>query len=880
MSRLGRLLVTTIVALFIGATTVLAQSTVNPTVPAANSQLSSSPIRSNFAAAYNDINGLLGMHAVSLLANCSLQTTTVGADCLVMSSPTTYLWYKYTGANGYVLVATINPSTSPPSIAPVFAPIANGSLVANCSGTSPANPTGCTWSNFADQAITNVNGSLPYRTGGAWSIASTGISGHVIPFLDASNIVFSNPITSGVAGTSVGQFCMANATSGAVCLAPTTGALGSSVATFPVNSGIVAELNLAQTWTAYQTFSAGATVGTQLVATGPVTAPSLALGGATIGSNVLAVTGTSNFAGNLTASNIIDVGTLSIQSASAQAFAVGLNGVTNPAFSVDASTALQVAGLNVTGAVTGGTVALSVIDSGSSTNLSIDAKGTGTIVVGGVSTGAITLTRATTISAALTYGGVTLSNAVTGTGNMVLSTSPTLGTPTLTTPVINGISTGTGVAAASTANTLVLRDASGNVYSNNTFYGTTATASAGGTTTLSVASTRVQQLTGTLAQTYKLPDATTLQVGTTYEFDNNSTGLLTIVDNSSGAISTAQGGAYARVTNTANGTAAGTWDTHFFLPKTVQWGNTSLSTTAWLTSTSTTAPASAAGNTNVVGTISAPTLSNNGQAFLYNTTTNGAVVQGQGSTLDVALVNKIGQVALGVTTNTQDVVLGGALTAASLSTSGTIAGSLCRTSGGLILYEVGINCFATAATSIAPGTTTISPSTNNTLLYNNSAVVGQATVGGGLSLSAGALSLASQAAFSAGLTASQTGVASSTSTQVLYNTTTYNIGGFFNTGTSQWTPPAGTVVLDACIYATGTLSTAGSMSTFIFKNGVAFAQAINDILTSQGGNCITLQDRANGTDTYRTYVNVPTTAGTATLPNGILNFFQGHWVSP
>jgi hypothetical protein len=66
-----------------------------------------------------------------------------------------------------------------------------------------------------------------------------------------------------------------------------------------------------------------------------------------------------------------------------------------------------------------------VLSSGTDENLTIDAKAAGTIRLGGTSTGAITLTRATTISAALTYGGVTLSNAVTGTGGMVLSASPT-----------------------------------------------------------------------------------------------------------------------------------------------------------------------------------------------------------------------------------------------------------------------------------------------------------------------------------------------------------------------------------------------------------------------------------------------------------------------
>ena len=61
-------------------------------------------------------------------------------------------------------------------------------------------------------------------------------------------------------------------------------------------------------------------------------------------------------------------------------------------------------------------------------NIGIAANGTKVL---DISNTAVTITPATTLSAALTYGGVTLSNAVTGTGNMVLSASPTL-TGTLT----------------------------------------------------------------------------------------------------------------------------------------------------------------------------------------------------------------------------------------------------------------------------------------------------------------------------------------------------------------------------------------------------------------------------------------------------------------
>lgn len=147
-----------------------------------------------------------------------------------------------------------------------------------------------------------------------------------------------------------------------------------------------------------------------------------------------------------------------VTSASANAFAVGLNGVSNPAFTVDASTALQVAGLKVTGAVTGGTVAVVVTDSGSNANLSVNAKGTGTIGIGSVSTGRVTITPVTTITGALTlsstltYGGVTLSNSVTGTGSMVLSASPTL-TGTLTVPTVAATGTTGSVVITSSTGT-------------------------------------------------------------------------------------------------------------------------------------------------------------------------------------------------------------------------------------------------------------------------------------------------------------------------------------------------------------------------------------------------------------------------------------------
>ena len=93
--------------------------------------------------------------------------------------------------------------------------------------------------------------------------------------------------------------------------------------------------------------------------------------------------------------------------------------------------------------------------------------------------GTLGVTGATTMSAALTYGGVTLTNAVTGTGKMVLDTTPTIATPVLTNPTVTAyLETAPAIVNSSTSQTISL--ASGTVLSytltgNCTFTMPTAT---------------------------------------------------------------------------------------------------------------------------------------------------------------------------------------------------------------------------------------------------------------------------------------------------------------------------------------------------------------------------------------------------------------------
>lgn len=135
---------------------------------------------------------------------------------------------------------------------------------------------------------------------------------------------------------------------------------------------------------------------------------------------------------------------------------------------------------------------------------------------------------------------------------------------------------GTGVTASSGANSVVLRDANQNILVNSVTQNLTKTVSAGGTTVLTLASSHFQVLTGTSAQTYQLPDATSLPTGSTWVFDNDSTQNLTIVDNASGAVDVVAPGGYATVFLEANGTVAGEWGRFGMLPNEVNWGTNSL----------------------------------------------------------------------------------------------------------------------------------------------------------------------------------------------------------------------------------------------------------------------------------------------------------------
>lgn len=124
------------------------------------------------------------------------------------------------------------------------------------------------------------------------------------------------------------------------------------------------------------------------------------------------LSGTQTFTGATTFSSTVALSsTLTVTSNSANALTVGRQGATAPALKIDASTASSATGMEIVAAAATGGVNLRAISSGADENLTINAKGSGTVNIAPTSTGAITLTRATTCSSTLAVtGAATLSS--------------------------------------------------------------------------------------------------------------------------------------------------------------------------------------------------------------------------------------------------------------------------------------------------------------------------------------------------------------------------------------------------------------------------------------------------------------------------------------
>ena len=187
-------------------------------------------------------------------------------------------------------------------------------------------------------------------------------------------------------------------------------------------------------------------------ATGPLTIDAKAGALITMGNAAASALGV-QVGGSTSAANA----QLIVYSSNAVAFAVGRQGTTTPSFAVNANTGSQIAGLLLTGAITGGTVAMICTDSGSNASLSIDGKGNGTIKINNASTsaGIVSLGNATSGAGVYAYGAInnfhapTAANATTTLSGAQVATGYI--TSTSAAPVTLTLPTGTNLGSSLSA---------------------------------------------------------------------------------------------------------------------------------------------------------------------------------------------------------------------------------------------------------------------------------------------------------------------------------------------------------------------------------------------------------------------------------------------
>jgi hypothetical protein len=258
-----------------------------------------------------------------------------------------------------------------------------------------------------------------------------------------------------------------------------------------------------------------------------------------------------------------------------------------------------------------------------------------------------------------------------------------------------------------TGSSLVLRDSAGNGAFNNVVVTTTPVVSSGQTIALTYGSGRVQKITGTNTVTFNLPAATYLTAGEQYEFDNDSTGVVTIYKNDGTTlVNTVVLGGYMIVVNTDNTTTNGVWSTYYYLPDNVTFGDMGLLMPNSIIEVGD-------------GSVTAPSYSfaTDPATGLYHTGTGatGAIL---------AAINGVQKIALTATDFTLSAILNGGTAAGSYlsykSTTGT------GTAAGIAHQWLGgTNGGTVIATMLNNGNIGIGMATPNaTLVVNGSTVIG------------------------------------------------------------------------------------------------------------------------------------------------------------
>jgi hypothetical protein len=243
--------------------------------------------------------------------------------------------------------------------------------------------------------------------------------------------------------------------------------------------------------------------------------------------------------------------------------------------SIDTTSSPTFAALTLTAPLTGANGGTGVANTGSTFTMAGNVSFVGAYTFAGTLTGNTAVTFPTSGTLATTSQIPSVTPAAFTTTNDANVTATLTGTPA--TSLLQAVSLtlgwtgdlaisrgGTGVGSVTTipaATSWAGWDANKNLAANNTISALTSTVSSGSSIILTVASTQIQNVTGSTAQTVQMPVVSTLpETGTSFILLNNSSATMTIVSSGSNIIGAIAAGNSATVTCVLlTGTTAASW---------------------------------------------------------------------------------------------------------------------------------------------------------------------------------------------------------------------------------------------------------------------------------------------------------------------------------
>tara|TARA_B100001175_G_C19488784_1_gene631415 strand:- start:37 stop:564 length:528 start_codon:yes stop_codon:yes gene_type:complete len=161
----------------------------------------------------------------------------------------------------------------------------------------------------------------------------------------------------------------------------------------------------------------------------------------------------------------------------------------------------------------------------------------------------------------------------------------------------------------------------------------------------------------------------------------------------------------------------------------------------------------------------------------------------------------------------------------------------------------------------------IDPQSGTSLEIGSSGDTISLPTGATMTVPSGALSGQNYPAFKALMTNAQA-ISANTSTVIQINNEVFDIGGYFDTSTYRYTPPAGKYCF---IGNVGNGTVESYLAGTIFKNGAAIVETVTD--ASNGARVpVHVIDEANGTDYYELRTYIPT--GSSILSANYRTFFS------